>query len=83
MVVGVPCSGMKRRIVCRVLHLFHRRFPILATGFHEEQIKFILNPGGTHDLNNALVIGARAVITFKVELMRSLHFIFICSKQSK
>jgi porin len=30
----------------------------------QPDIQFIINPGGTHDLSNALVIGARAVVTF-------------------
>jgi carbohydrate-selective porin OprB len=30
----------------------------------QPDIQFIINPGGTQDLNNALVIGARAVMTF-------------------
>jgi porin len=30
----------------------------------QPDIQFIVNPGGTQDLNNALIIGARAVITF-------------------
>lgn len=48
----------------------------------QPDVQFIINPGGTQDLNNALVIGARAVIAFSSRAHAFFTLTFIYSKES-